>query len=255
MEFLMTPVTADVVLVTVNDVETAALVEALERAGHRGRSHFGPVNSYWLYGPVGGATVAHVRSTMGSTGQGGSTLTAIDAIRDLKPAAIIGTGIAFGVDERSQPIGQVLVSERLTEYEKTRVGLTTDGSDLTLARGPSSECSPRLLSRFRDAHLSDLGIDIRVGELISGEKLIDNPRFKVALLDRFPEAIGGEMEGAGVQAACGREGVEWLVVKAVCDYARQKNQDKEAKQRLAARTAATAVLTVLERGGLERRRA
>lgn len=245
--------TVDVVLVTVTDTETDALTRALESAGYRGRFELGPVNTYWVYGPIGGAVVAHVRSGMGSAGQGGSGLTTVDAIRDLRPGAILGVGVAFGVDDEAQPIGQLLLSERITEYERAKITTDPSGGTLVLSRGPSSEASPRLLGRFRDARLAGIGVPVRAGELVCGEKLIDNASFKAALIARFPEAIGGEMEGAGVQAASGREGVEWLVVKAVCDYAREKGTDKRARQELAASHAAKAVLHVLEKGGLGRR--
>jgi nucleoside phosphorylase len=245
---------ADIIVTTVNDAETDALVAVMEGAGYRGRPEMGSVNSYWLYGPINGAMVAHVRSSMGSGGQGGSALTLIDAIRDLRPGAVIGVGVAFGVDEDTQPIGQLLVSEKLTEYERARVGTGSDNGPLVLHRGTITEASPRLVSRFRDARLADLGISVRVGDLLSGEKLIDNPDFKEALMKRFPDAIGGEMEGAGVQAASGRENKEWLVVKAVCDYASNKSFDKVARQQKAARTAAKALLYVLERGGMMARR-
>ncbi|BCB86329.1 5'-methylthioadenosine/S-adenosylhomocysteine nucleosidase family protein [Phytohabitans suffuscus] len=245
----------DVVLVTVNDIETDELTAALEGAGYRARIEMGPVNTYWVYGPVGNAVVAHVRSGMGSTGQGGSTLTTIDAIRDLHPGAVLGVGVAFGIDPDQQPIGQLLLSERLTEYERAKIGVGTSGQTIVLQRGASAEASPRLVGRFRDARLSGLGIEVQAGEILSGEKLIDNPGFKSALMERFPEAIGGEMEGAGVQAASGREGTEWLVVKAVCDYAQEKEVDRTARQKLAASRAARAVLRVLEQGGLKRKRA
>lgn len=243
--------TVDLVLVTVNDVETEQLTKTLDGAGYRARFEAGRVNTYWIYGPIGGTVVAHVRCGMGSSGQGGSTLTTIDAIRELHPAAVLGVGVAFGIDESKQPIGRLLLSERLTEYEKSRVGTDELGHMLTLSRGPSTEASPRLLSRFRDARLGGIGIEPEAGEMLSGEKLVDNPQFKAALLDRFPEAIGGEMEGAGVQAASGREQTEWLVVKAVCDYAREKGADKTRRQLLAASCAARAVLHVLEQGGLK----
>jgi nucleoside phosphorylase len=243
----------DVVLVTVNDIETDEVTATLEGAGYRARIEIGPVNTYWVYGPVGNAVVAHVRSGMGSSGQGGSALTTIDAIRDLHPGAILGVGVAFGIDPDEQPIGQLLLSERLTEYERAKIGVGPSGQTIVLNRGASAEASPRLVGRFRDARLSSLGIDVRAGEMLSGEKLIDNPYFKSALLNRFPEAIGGEMEGAGVQAASGREGTEWLVVKAVCDYANEKNFDRTRRQKLAASQAAKAVLRVLELGGLKRK--
>jgi nucleoside phosphorylase len=246
--------TADVIVTTVNDIETDALVAAMESAGYRGRPEMGLVNTYWLYGPINGAMVAHVRTSMGSGGQGGSSLTLIDAIRDLKPGAVIGVGVAFGVDEESQPIGQLLVSEKLTEYEKTRIGTGLDGERIVLHRGAITEASPRLVGRFRDARLADIAVSIKVGEVLSGEKLVDNPEFKSELTDRFPDAIGGEMEGAGIQAAAGRENTEWLIAKAVCDYASSKSLDKRARQERAAAVAAKAVLHVLERGGMTARR-
>src|SRR4051812_7491242 len=126
----------DVLLVTVNDIETQELRAALQRTGHHGRSQFGPINTYWMYGPITGATVAHVRCTMGSGGQGGSTLTVRDAILDLKPSAVIGVGVAFGIDEDKQAIGQVLLSEKLTSYEPERVGTGPSGTLMVTTRGP-----------------------------------------------------------------------------------------------------------------------
>lgn len=246
--------TVDVVLATVNDIETDAITSRFQSAGYRGSVQLGSINTYWVYGPIGGTVVAHVRSAMGSGGQGGSALTIIDAIRELNPGAVIGVGVAFGIDADTQPIGQLLISEYLTEYEKVKVGTDASGNQYVLERGAKSEASPRLVGRFRDTHLSNIGVEVRVGEVLSGEKLIDNPEFKTKLLTRFPEAVGGEMEGAGVQAASGRENVEWLVAKAVCDYASDKSTDKVARQRIAADVSARAVLQVLEVGGMRRRK-
>src|SRR5215470_73709 len=212
----------DVLLVTVNEIETEGLRQALEQAGYYGRLHFGQMNTYWIYGPRRGVTVAHVRSTMGSGGQGGSTLTVADAIRDLDPSAVIAVGVAFGVDEAKQPIGQLLLSQKLSCYELQRVGTGGEDEVRVIPRGSSPESSPRLLGRFRDAGLNGIGISVAVGEVLSGEKLIDNMNFKDALLAMYPEAIGGEMEGAGLQAASGRANVEWLIAKSVCDYAERK---------------------------------
>jgi nucleoside phosphorylase len=108
---------ADVVLVTVNEVETEELRNILEHAGHHGTIWFGPVNTYWLYGSIGNVTVAHVRCTMGSGGQSGSTLSVTDSIRDLSPTSVIAVGVAFGIDEARQPIGQLLLSQKLSSYE------------------------------------------------------------------------------------------------------------------------------------------
>jgi nucleoside phosphorylase len=58
----------------------------------------------------------------------------------------------------------------------------------------------------------------KAGQILSGEKLVDSLDFKNSLLKRYPEALGGEMEGAGLFAAADRSKVEWIVVKAICDW-------------------------------------
>jgi nucleoside phosphorylase len=54
--------------------------------------------------------------------------------------------------------------------------------------------------------------------MLSSEKLVDNPEFKAKQFERYPNAIGGEMEGAGVAAAADRKRCEWIVVKSICDW-------------------------------------
>ena len=81
-----------------------------------------------------------------------------------------------------------------------------------------------LLNRFRNvlgwSFTDPNGVPsgYEVGPLLSGEKLVDNVDFKRPLFDRYPQAIGGEMEGAGVAASAERKRCEWIVVKAICDW-------------------------------------
>lgn len=53
------------------------------------------------------------------------------------------------------------------------------------------------------------------------------------------EIIGGEMEGVGLAAALSRtNNSNWIVVKAICDWADgNKGEDKENRQRIAAKNA------------------
>jgi nucleoside phosphorylase len=247
------PTEADIVVLVTTPTEFDTMRGRLVAAGGGPQPtvYNGPA-TYTVYGPIGGTTVALVRSSMGSSGPGGSTLTVSDAVSRLKPWAVVAVGIAFGIDEKDSPIGQVLLSEQLAEYEPQRVGTGGSGELKIVHRGRRTPGSPILLSRFRDSHLDTHGIDVKAGLLLSGEKLIDNADFKDALTEAFPDAIGGEMEGAGVFAATSREGVHVLVVKAVCDYAAQKSDGKEERQATAAAAAADAFMHVLRAGGLVR---
>lgn len=248
---------ADVVVLTTTSVEGTALEQALTAVGARRDSvEFRRTNTYTLYRGIDGTVVAHVRCSMGASTAGASALTISAAIDDLKPWAVVAVGIAFGMDRERQPLSTLLLSERLAAYEPQRLGEQGPSHDLhAIQRGPITEGSPALLSRFRDSHLEeDLGISIKAGLVLSGEKLVDNTAFMVDLRERFPEAIGGEMEGAGVLAASHRANVNWLVVKAVCDHGPGKGAEKEGRQTVAATVAAKAFAAVLSLGGLRRPR-
>lgn len=247
------PTKVDVVVLVTTQIEFDTMRDRLiAAAGGPQPTVFDGSSTYTVFGPIGGTMVALLRSSMGSSGPGGSALTVADAVSRLKPWAVVAVGIAFGIDEQKSPIGQVLLSEQLIEYEPQRVGTSGPGTLKIVHRGHRTAGSPILLSRFRDSHLDAHGIDVKAGQLLSGEKLIDNADFKKALTEAFPDAIGGEMEGAGVFAATTRETVDVLVVKAVCDYAAQKGEDKTERQKVAAASAADAFMHVLRAGGMRR---
>ncbi len=86
------------------------------------------------------------------------------------------------------------------------------------------------------------------GTILSGEKLVDNPEFRAELLEMRPEAIGGEMEGAGLCAAAANHKVEWILVKAICDWG-DGTKDKKY-QKMAAEHAVSFVEHVLRKPGV-----
>ena len=54
------------------------------------------------------------------------------------------------------------------------------------------------------------------------------------------------MEGTGLYSAAQRRKVDWIIIKAVCDWADgNKGQDKAARQQLAAENAAHFTLHIL----------
>jgi nucleoside phosphorylase len=245
---------ADVLLVTVTDAEIDAVRDVLaKRCGRDFAKAFIGDKTYYDLGVLGGARTVLVRSEMGSGGVGGALLTAATAISDLAPAAIIMLGIAFGLDPQRQQIGDILISRQLMLYDLQRVGTDSAGNYQLRARGDRPACSPRLLDRFRTGRDGWPGAPLHFGLILSGDKLVDNQDFRAQLLQLEPEAIGGEMEGAGLYAAAQRSKVDWIVIKAISDWADgQKRQGKAAHQQLAAHNAAAFTLHVIEQGGLAR---
>lgn len=242
---------ADVLLVTATNVEGQAVLRLFERElGHPCDRHFIGDKTYFELGVVSGARVFMVQTEMGTSGPGGATLTVHTGIEALSPSAVIMVGIAFGIDPNKQRIGEVLVSRQLLGYELQRVGTGSDGQVVIQLRGDRPSASTRLLDRFRGSLFEWQGLKVDFGLMLSGEKLIDHQDFRDQLHKLEPEAIGGEMEGVGLYAAAQRKKVDWIVVKAICDWADgNKSQRKNSRQKKAAENAAHFTLHVLRLGG------
>lgn len=245
------PQAADVLIITATDVETdAVLREFHKELGQPFTRRFIGDKTYFYLSNISGAHAFLVQSEMGAGGPSGSLLTTAESIQALRPAAIIMVGIAFGVDRQKQRIGDILVARQLLAYELQRVGAGASSNVPHLARGNRPQTSPRLLDRFRGGAVDWKGARVHFGLVLSGDKLVDQQEFRDQLRKLEPEAIGGEMEGAGLYAVAERRKVDWILVKAVCDYADgNKDQDKARRQRTAARNAIRFVIHVLRQGG------
>ena len=207
--------------------------------------------TYYELGEVGDFRVIHLHSRQGPQE---AQLSATQAISHWDPELLLAVGIAFGVDEKKQHIGDVLVSTDVLDYEPARV--EPDGT--FTRRGKPRETSRELSDRVKNLDLQRRGQPgwptIRMGTIVSGAKLVDNEEYRDALAALQEDVIGGEMEGAGILAACAGNDVDMTVVKAICDWGTEKNNpSKEEDQKKAARNAAIVARAILEQGHLTRR--
>ena len=241
-----------VVLITANEHESRAVLSHFHPAGPP------PVRTidgmtYNELGLHGGMRVVHRVCKQGQAEFQSATQ---DAVHALQPRAIIAVGIAFGVNPSVQRIGDVLVSEFVRAYELGRVG----ANGVIAPRGGKQQASSCLYQRVllldhrqkADSDASLLWPELRFGTLLSGDKLVDNLNYRNSLLQLEPEAIGGEMEGVGLHIGADRHKVDWLIVKAICDWAdgNKHSPSKSADQALAADNAAQVVKRALELGNL-----
>jgi nucleoside phosphorylase len=190
------------------------------------------------------------QTEMGSGGPSGSILTVIDGISALNPSAVVMVGIAFGIDESNQEIGDLLVSRQVLSYDLQRVG-SQSGRRTVVLRGDRITASPRLLDRCRAAALDWTHCPVHFGLVMSGDKLVDNVRFRDDLVRLAGgEVVGGEMEGAGLYASAHRRKVDWILIKGICDWA-DGNKDLllADRQRSAAKNAARFTSHLLGKGG------
>lgn len=111
------------------------------------------VESYYL-GKFGQFQTVIVRSTMGSEGPAGSTLTVDSLLRTWKPKVAVLAGIAFGANKIKHRPGDVLIAEAIAPYENQRVG------DDIVFRNTVPPSSPTLLNRFQNALVGSLSVQI-----------------------------------------------------------------------------------------------
>jgi nucleoside phosphorylase/tetratricopeptide (TPR) repeat protein len=249
-------VQADVLIVTVTKIESQAVIEVFQKASGQVPKTT-PIGDkiYRDLGLINGARVLMVRSEMGAGGLGAAQQTVANGIKALSPSAIIMVGIAFGIDDKKQSIGDILVSQKLMLYDSQRVGTDATGKPKIIARGDRTTASTWLIDRFRsaDEEWDDKNAKVRFGLILSGEKLVDNMEFRQQVREFEPEAIGGEMEGAGLYSASQSAKVDWILAKGICDWADgSKGENRDERQRLAALNAASFVLHVLQHAPLRR---
>lgn len=235
----------DIVIITANNEELKAAMHKLQPYPPRRKvllAYIGP-ETYYI-GKFGAFKTVVTRCRMGSGIDSGSvTLATMQAQETWHPKAILMVGIAFGKDATEQKIGDVLVASQIIPYEGQRVG------EQVVFRSPIPPSNPVLLNRFESAltwHFERPDgqlCRLRVGPILSGEKLVDDRTCKAQLFQQFPQAIGGEMEGAGLCAASGRVGVPWILIKSICDWGDGTKRD--LYQPLAAAAATSLVHHVL----------
>ncbi len=238
-----------ILIVAVTKVEVQAIRKTFSRGSRKesARQVIGD-KTYYDLGIHGGVRVFMVQSRMGTATPGGALLTISGAIRDLQPQAVIMCGIAFGLQQDKQRLGDILVAEQIKPYESRKMDIQRD-----LGRGDCVTASERMLDRFHSGNNDwRKKAKIHFGLILSGEKLVNTPNFRDSLLEDEPEAIGGDMEGAGLYFAARDGKVDWILIKGISDWADGKKNDKN--QLLAARNAAEFVLHVLRLGGWKKTR-
>jgi nucleoside phosphorylase/glycerol-3-phosphate cytidylyltransferase-like family protein len=248
----------NVLIVTATKIESKKVLEVFKFFGKQVPvpiSIMGRI--FHKLGIINNVNIYMVQSEMGSTGLGASQQTVQKGIEALNPKAVIMVGIAFGIDSEKNFIGDILISEKLMLYELQRVG--SDKGNISLVmRGDRPHASSWLIDYFRSAdlywdELNDWEHDCpkpktKFGLILSGDKLIDNLDFREQLHCFEKEAIGGEMEGAGLYVTCQEKKVDWILIKAICDWADgNKSQNKEKWQEIAAYNAARFVFFALDK--------
>lgn len=229
-------------IVTATDLETEILHSKLKAipgeekllvAHHEERTYY--------KGIFGEYSCIHVQcDTMGSIGATSSIITVREAIRLIKPKATVMIGIAFGIDDKEQKIGDVLVANSIIPYDFKKI--TPEKSTVRANAVPTSTL---LINKFKNARGWEYHLDSRkankiIAPVFSGEELINSIDRRNELTLFNEQAKGGEMEGAGLYAAANGQ-TEWILVKGICDFADGNKDENKDKNQITAMLSATSL--------------
>ena len=197
----------------------------------------------FLIGKYGKYHTAVVQTSPGGQGPDAAVQKTVRAIEVVKPSVVISVGVAYGKSKETQRLGDVLVCNLVHDYTYKRLG----ENDIRI-RNPQPPVGGRLLDIFKNyvGWRKERGngelCSVKVGPLVSDSNLIDNLQEKENIFKAFPDAIGGEMEGAAIMSAIhgSTPKPEGIVIKAICDWG-DGNKNKQW-QPFAAHAAADYVL-------------
>lgn len=146
-------------------------------------------------------------------GKVNAALGAQELINELRPALVINSGVAGGLDEAMR-IGDILVADRIA-YHDVWCGPDT-------VTGQSDGCP--LYFTPRDAELTvmkrladDTSKRIKFGLLCSGDRFISTPQEVDTIKSVFADAMACDMESAAIAQACYKKSVPFIAIRVMSD--------------------------------------
>lgn len=225
-EFKKLKIKVDIALVVATETEHYYTLKEIENISSENNTYkIQYKKQTYFIGTFGQYIAVIIRAN--SMGAHSASTAVTDLIITWNPHAIISVGIAMGYDKDKHKPGNVIVSSSIVDYDNEKI---KNGKHYNRSIMP--RVSEVLLNRFQNEFNWEFSrpdssiCKKHIGLLLTGNKLINDPKFKAKLWSRFPDAIGAEMEGTGVYSAADSKDKEWIIIKAICDWGDgDKNDD------------------------------
>lgn len=243
-----------VMIITANPIERAILHQRIiDNKGGKITSVICGTIMYYIF-KWDKYWIAHIHQ--GQTGAEkdlGTSVAIGDALDFFTPNVIISLGVAFGIDYKTQNIGDVLVSRRLFPYSANK----RDEDYVKPDRTQDKTIDDWLHVRLDNA--VDFLDTVTYGGVLSGGSVISSGQEKDRICLGYTEAdyiIGGEMEGNAVFQYTKRIGIPGVVIKGICDWGVLKNGvygkdgekgDEEKEEALKTKLQSYAMMQVVEK--------
>lgn len=182
-------------------------------------------NSFFYVGKYGEYPVAVGMTAYGKSKQG--LIEVLHLLHNIKSSIInlkyiIAIGVCYGMDPSKMRPADIIVSEMVCDATVIRTGAQPH------TRGGNYPAGKILLGMFSTNEVGfemkrdDAGnsVEVETGTLISRPDLVDDVEYKEQLKKACnkPDALGGEMEGAGIMSFADDSKIEAIIIKAIGDW-------------------------------------
>jgi nucleoside phosphorylase len=227
---------ADVAIITILAEEYAAVLRLLKRVRPVTGSATLDNQHAWVVGEVDAPGVAEpytvVLAMSPHQGTNAAVIVTKNTLRAFDPRCVLVVGVAGGLD--GLRLGDVVVADRICAYEygavdrgfhaRDDLDSPTDAALASAARTLSTRHPGWYGELEQPGELRELTPRIVVGQVASGDKVIDDPTdaFFASVLRSRPRLQAIEMEGAGAAAAIQdvremQRGASFGVIRGICD--------------------------------------
>lgn len=229
-----------IMVVTANQIECETLFAFYAEDSGYDLVKIGKGDIIYTFFKINDCKVVHIEPTnIGAYSKGGAAETIRKAVKLAKPNIIISLGVGFGADFRKNHLGDVMVGRQHFSYDKS-AKVVKGGIRIKVLH--VEEPDNYMLSRFKSTinmeepmagELLDNSFEILLGNMVTGEFVIDSAEFMSMILKPFEllGIIGGEMEAYGIfeeirkskYCFLGVKTPHCIMIKGICDWGSGKN--------------------------------
>ena len=167
-------------------------------------------------GRIGGNEIVVTRSGIGKVN---AALAARDLIADVRPDAIVSTGVAGGVDPAVAGVLDAVVGVR-TAYHDVDCG-PESGPGRVQGLPQFFEAAPELVTATRSLDTGD--VRLIQGLIATGDQFVSTPEAIGKIRQLYPDVAAVDMESAAIAHVCFKVGVPFMSMRVVSDIPGTEN--------------------------------
>lgn len=226
-------------IIAAMEEELALLVDKLDNASI---THFKQFRYYT--GQIQGVDVVLFRCSIGKVNAAVGTTLLLDKFL---PDYLINTGVAGGFSDAVE-IGDVVISSEVRHYDADATAFEYEIGQIP-QMPPAYHANDTLIKLAHQICLSDSGITIHCGTILSGDSFIHTPKQIRYIGEKFPNVMAVEMEGAAIAQTAFLFDVPFILIRSISDKVRESSSISVYKKSMkkTAMNSAQIVLNLLDK--------